>query len=130
MIENLGGVTSQLVHLALDASLIRHKIIANNIANVDTPGFSSKRLSFEDYFTRFSGAASTNQANAMLSNEIESIKSLLNQKHTLVFSEEGEVQLDREMVELSENVIRYRALLDANGKRGELLKMAVSGGRT
>jgi len=126
MIENIGGVTSQLVQLALDASLLRHQVTANNIANVDTQGYLTQRVSFEEYLSRFSTASIDNASDALLGNEIESLRNRLNQAQSLVSSTGEAVQLDREMVELTENLLRYRALLEANGKRGEVLKMAIS----
>ena len=130
MIDNIGGVTSQLVGLALDAALLRHQITAHNIANADTPGYSAKRLNFDDYLTRFSTSAMNASTDALLSNEVASLRKQLNQGHGLIDSIGGEVQLDQEMIELTENVLRYRALLEANGKRGDILKMAIKEGRT
>src|SRR4051812_35353868 len=47
MVE-LSGVTTQLVSLALDASVLRHQAIANNIANGNNPGYAPIKVSFED----------------------------------------------------------------------------------
>ena len=46
MIENLGGVTSDVARLALDALSLRHELISHNIANARTPGYVPKRLEF------------------------------------------------------------------------------------
>ena len=37
-----------LLHRCLDAYSLRHKAIANNIANVEAPGYSRARVRFED----------------------------------------------------------------------------------
>jgi flagellar basal-body rod protein FlgB len=41
-------VTSVALHSALDGLATRQRAIANNIANVQTPGYRATRVSFED----------------------------------------------------------------------------------
>jgi flagellar basal-body rod protein FlgB len=43
-----GGTTRQLVYKTLDASALRSRVTAQNLANVDTPGYKRKEVSFED----------------------------------------------------------------------------------
>lgn len=128
MIEDLGGVTSRLIGVALDAALLRHEVIANNIANSDTPGYHVKRLSFEEHLGGLT-AALRNADDATLSARIESLKTYLQEPGSMVVSENETVELDREMVRLTENTLRYQAILKAAGKRGELLSMAINGER-
>ena len=44
----LESVTSAALTSALDALSLRQRTIANNIANVNTPGYTAKRVQFED----------------------------------------------------------------------------------
>lgn len=44
--------TTTALHKALNASTLRHSVIANNIANVNTPGFKSKTVTFEKDLAR------------------------------------------------------------------------------
>jgi len=47
--EILGNKTSLQVTLkSLDAAMLRSRVIANNIANITTPGFKRVEVSFED----------------------------------------------------------------------------------
>lgn len=43
-----GGLTRQTVYKSLDASALRGRVIAENLANVDTPGYQRKEVLFED----------------------------------------------------------------------------------
>jgi len=43
-----GGDRRQLVYKALDASMTRSRAIAQNMANVSTPGYQRKEVSFEE----------------------------------------------------------------------------------
>lgn len=129
MIEGIGGVTSALVGVALDAALLRHEVIANNIANVDTPGFQAKRLSFEQHLSGYVSNSSPHENAESLHDRISWVKHIMNDSDSLI-TEVGEtVELDREMVHLTENTLRYQALLRAAGKNGEIIKMAVREGR-
>ncbi|MDR2798351.1 MAG: flagellar basal body rod protein FlgB [Treponema sp.] len=50
--ENNFSRTIDLVHRAMDASLIRRDVIANNLANATVPGFKRSDLSFESELKR------------------------------------------------------------------------------
>ncbi|TQV73407.1 flagellar basal body rod protein FlgB [Exilibacterium tricleocarpae] len=127
MIDNLGGVTSDLLRTALDAALLRHRVIAHNIANVDTPGYRAKRLTFEQHLAGATDSLGASETG--LAQRLEMLKGQLRQDGSLVVTTAEAVELDGEMVRIAENTLRYHALLDASGKRGELVKMAIAGGR-
>ncbi|AEJ61206.1 flagellar basal-body rod protein FlgB [Spirochaeta thermophila DSM 6578] len=46
-IGNTFGKTLDILHREMDVNLIRRQIIANNIANADTPNFKRSELNFE-----------------------------------------------------------------------------------
>ena len=124
MIEDLGGVTSAIGRAALDAAIVRHDIIANNIANASTPGFVPKTLRFDDYMaavkTELQGGSRVAGGASLLSPGDAQWQRSLNA---------DAVRLDMEMVALSENVVRYQAILGALQKRGDIIGMAVRGTR-
>ena len=43
-----GGDTRQLMYKSLDATALRSRVIAENLANVETPGYQRKEVNFED----------------------------------------------------------------------------------
>jgi flagellar basal-body rod protein FlgB len=128
MIEDLGGVTSQLVKLALDVSSMRQQVIANNIANASTPGYAPQQVNFEQYLKEAALLTSDKPDDDLLSNEIKALKNDLKNGELIVNSKEKEVAIDMEMIKLSDNVLRYKALLEGLSKRGSLIKMALNNG--
>ncbi len=54
----LADIASSVLAKALDATAARHKAIANNIANVETPGYKRVFVSFEDELRRALGESS------------------------------------------------------------------------
>jgi len=47
-----GGTTRQIVYKSLDASAMRSKVIAENLANVATPGYNRKEVNFEEQLNK------------------------------------------------------------------------------
>ena len=127
MIEKVGGITLELIGVALDAALLRHEIIANNIANYSTPGFFAKQLSFEEHLA---GVTDLLQRSSEGSAEarIAALRERLQKDSSLVVESNETVELDREMLRLTENTLRYQTLLKAAVKQGELLRTAINGG--
>lgn len=48
--------TDRLLHAAMSGLAVRQRVISDNIANVDTPGFKASEVSFERALRRASGA--------------------------------------------------------------------------
>ncbi len=48
----LDSVSSLAMRSALDGLALRQRVTANNIANVNTPGFHAQRVDFEDALAR------------------------------------------------------------------------------
>ena len=126
MLDDIGGVTSQLVKVALNASLLRQEVIANNIANANTPGFQPQRVNFENLLLNIEYERDP-LMDEMLKAQLDDVNQVIKDGGVIEQSGQSKVELDMEMVEMTENVIRYRALLEGLNKRGDLIKMAISG---
>ena len=129
MIEDIGGATSRLVSLALDVSSLRQQIIANNIANANTPGFAPQRVSFERLLEEAALLSSDAPAEPELSDGIARLQQRLQRGELIETGEDESVSLDMEMVKLTQNVLHYRAMLEGLAKRGSLIKLAVTEGK-
>jgi len=125
MIDDIGGVTAQLVKAALDVASLRHEVIANNIANANTQGFKPKKVGFEEYLKEAALGINDQQLSIEQSDIAQILQNVMDGQ-TIETSGESKVELDMEMTKLSENVIRYKALLEGLGKRGDIIKMAIS----
>jgi len=125
----LTGVTSQAVKLALDVAILRHQVIANNIANANTPGFTPQRVSFEEQLRGTESSLWPARNDSALRAELERVAERLGTE-SIVDDGDGTVQIDLEMVKLADNTVRYRALINALSNRGSILKTAITGGRS
>ena len=128
MIDVIGGITSFLVHSALDALTERHKVISNNIANSRTQGFSPERLEFEAQLQRFSALSLQPGNEAKLMRQFQDFEADLTDGRITKRHSGAKVELDQEMAKLTDNLLRYQALLEGMSKRSAVLKMAIKGG--
>lgn len=116
----------------LDAYAMRHKVVADNIANVDSQGYRSQRVDFEDSLAR---AASGQRIGGLRTDDAHLPLGQAGPRPTpeVVDVAEGydnglnDVNVEREMGELAKNDLSYRlATRLLNRKYGEL-RMAITG---
>jgi flagellar basal-body rod protein FlgB len=102
----------------------RHEVLAQNVANVDTPGYQPKDLVFDDLLQPPSGDLSPRLEQA----------SLTTGGPRLVTSTDGvrrpdgnAVHLDRQMARIAENTIYQNTLVQVLATQFNTLKQAISG---
>ena len=125
MLDNLGGVTSQVARLALNAAAQRHEITAHNIANAQTPGFVPKRVEFADQLRSLLEAALAGGNRNDVNSRISDFKSQIRDGAFISSKTDQLVEVDMELVNLTENVLYYRAILEGLTKRADVLRMAI-----
>lgn len=99
---------------AADASWKRNEVIANNIANVDTPNFKRSDVNFETYLAKeLTGRDTlTKKVREMNLNKLNSTTYL--DHANLEYRKDGNnVDIDTEEAYLADNQLKYYALLDA-----------------
>lgn len=112
-----------LLSLALDAAQMRQQAIAHNIANVNTPGYQRIRVSFEQriaQLTKHTASRATLPPSEL---------SYYRPQIEYASGAEGSVQLDQELVDMSETVLHHQALLKALNKQLELIGLAINEGK-
>ena len=117
--------TNYLLKKAMDASILRHQIIADNIANVDTPGFKRSRVTFEAQLKRAleseENMKKCHQAYLTDKKHIQFCKPLDYRKvqpkiqvdyDTNYRNDKNNVDIEKEVSDAVINTLRYRALAD------------------
>jgi len=115
---NIGiqSLSLQALSSALDVAQLRQQVIASNIANANTPGYATKRVSFSATLEALrDGGSATSQAHV----------------ETLVDAggQPVPVQLDREVAEMAQNGVHFQALIKGVSRELSLLASAVSEGK-
>ncbi|MEO1170943.1 MAG: flagellar basal body rod protein FlgB [Myxococcota bacterium] len=112
----------------LDYHLDRHGVLASNLANVDTPGYRARDLSFSRYLDQFQGASTlSTTSSGHLGGQSTS-------GNSLYFDEEpprgddNTVRLERAMAQVAANRVRYEAVAEiVKGKLAGLRYAATDG---
>lgn len=117
--------TMDTISKSLDLHLQRHSIIADNIANAETPFFKARRIDFEAELQR---AVDENDILPGV-NDVNSIEGRISQEP---FSEVGQdlnsVDMDKEMAAMNKNDVKYSANSQALSRKFLLLKYAIGEG--
>lgn len=97
---------------ALSASDLRNKVIADNIANVNTPNYIAKGVDFEsamkEYLAQEGGAFKLASLNgSMVLNNMNSLSAV----QPSIYSTGNKVNVNKEMSELAKNQIWYNAII-------------------
>ncbi len=127
-----GGETRQAVYKSLDATTLRNRSIAQNIANIQSPGYQRKEVKFEDELRRalkikLSGAK-TDKTHLDLGKEaaFKKIKPTVHQPYDPAnASGANNVDIDIESAKLAENHILYN--FDVKVAGFDKLKKAITG---
>jgi flagellar basal-body rod protein FlgB len=131
--------TDQLLRAALSGLAARQRVISDNVANVDTPGFKASRVYFERALQSAMGRDDDRPRVLMLANVNGSVAppadSELDVKPAIVASlasshraDGNNVDIDLEMVELAETNLTYNALAQIASTRLQLLRSIISEG--
>jgi flagellar basal-body rod protein FlgB len=108
--------TTRLLAEMIQATALRHHVLASNVANVETPGFQAQEVSFQ----RMLGDAAT------LPTARERVQAAVVPDPEAVPRRDGNsVDLDRQMVKLSQNAGWHMAMLQMLNSRFNLIKTAM-----
>jgi flagellar basal-body rod protein FlgB len=128
MLQKLFGDTTFLATSgALDAAALRHEALANNLANINTPGYKRQDVNFEE-----SLAAALTQTNGA-SNEAtrSAVANLKPQVITVASTSErpdgNNVDPEAENIAVGKNMLRYEMLAQSMGGSFAALKMVING---
>jgi len=97
----------------LDASSLRQKVLADNVANVDTPGFKRSDVDFEAILKT---AVGEDSSAAVVKDESSSMR-----------ADGNNVDIDREMANVAENELYYEGVTQALSSQLEILRMVIRG---
>lgn len=111
---------------AADASWTRNDVLANNIANADTPGYKRKDVQFETYLSN--AVAGTDSLDATVANiDLSTLESTTyTEQAGLSYRADGNnVDISTENVELAKNQLKYYTLMSSISDEFARLKAAV-----
>jgi flagellar basal-body rod protein FlgB len=129
---NIFGGTISHLERGLDFSATKGKTISQNIANVDTPNYKAKNVSFKEAFADVKAnsleAYRTDTRHiAFKSNGAQ--PGVFNYSNLRYRQDGNGVDMDKEQADLAANQIYYNALVDRINGKFNTLQNVIKGGR-
>lgn len=113
--------SASLLEKMLDVSSVKHKVIASNIANVNTPGYKRMEVSFADQLEKAMKDTSSGKFNAVQPKIVVSKDMPIGNAR----SDGNTVNIDKEIATLMENAESYNIYSQLLAKKIELTKSAI-----
>ncbi|MEZ4523625.1 MAG: flagellar basal body rod protein FlgB [Thermomicrobiales bacterium] len=131
---------TEILQQSLDGLSMRQRATANNIANVDTPGYKATQVSFENQLAQAVDAELSRRSGIQLAatdpahlsagprglGQVEPVVSRLDEMSYR--NDENSVDIEREMALLAETQLRYSTLSSLVSRRLAIERNIVRGG--
>ena len=120
-----------LLEKGLDASSLRQKVLADNVANVDTPGFKRSDVDFSSVLSEAMGATAALIPLKMTSPQhlpgvsTGALSAVVTDNSTTLRNDGNNVDIDKEMTNIAENGLYYNATTQAISSQLGLLRMVI-----
>lgn len=120
---------------ALNSASFRHKVISNNIANINTPGFKKSEVPFVEQFENIMEAndqklSRTHERHFGIRNKNEQVPASRTLSNYSLRTDGNNVDIDIEMAELAKNNIYYDAVAQQLSRYFSGIKSVINGGRS
>lgn len=125
MTNSILGVTPKLALMALDAYDLRQKVIANNIANIDSTGYRPLKLDFESQLQALQTAARSGAPAAEMERLADEVRTSVEFRESDSRGADPTARLDDEMTSMVQNTMQYEAVITALERTTELTSLAL-----
>ena len=129
ILDWFNSVSANLLNKDLDGLWIRQQEISNNISNVETPGYKSKSVSFEDQLKKLMSAS--NESDGSLIDQIKNTTPQINISDDESLRLDGNnVDAEKENIELARTQINYNYSLRELSDYFSRLRYAITDGKS
>ena len=112
----MSDVTMTAIHAALNGLAARQRTIADNVANVETPGFLARKVDFE-----------RSLQGAMAAGRPDATRMTTSLSTDATNPNGNNVKIDDETLALVETNLRYQAMTEAMNGKFRVLRAAIRG---
>src|SRR5690554_3636257 len=128
------GSSFNLLEKSLDVSALRQKVIANNIANIDTPNFKRSEVRFEQLLRNemsslhLEGFRTNNKhipIGKATTSKVDS--TIYTDQKTAMNNNQNNVDIDAEMSLMAKNQLSYNVLIQQLNHNLQLTRTAIGG---
>lgn len=130
--DKVSNVSSML----LGNNMVRGEAIANNIANVDTPHYKRKEVSFESELTRVLKQENTPKDNLLTTHKLHigfseardyrTVESRITEEYDTNYrNDKNNVDIEKEVSDLTKNYMHYNAVVSTVNQRFARIKSVI-----
>lgn len=120
----LGDTSISRLEQALNQASLNQKVIAQNIANVDTPNYKAQEVSFSNVLSDSIQAIRTDSRQFEFSN---STPQVITDPNAVMQNNGNTVDIDQQMVNLANNQLNYQAYADAISRKFNMYNTVLGG---
>lgn len=125
----------RLLEKSLDAAALRQKVIANNIANADTPYFKRSEVRFEELLQKEMGNQQslegyrTDPRHFYIGRSAGSLPApeIVTDENSIMNNNLNNVDIDYEMASMAENQLRYNVMVQEANEEIRRVRTALDG---
>jgi flagellar basal-body rod protein FlgB len=117
----------QVLEQILKTSTFRHKVLASNIANVDTPGYKAKDVTFKAALNNQSMGITTTRSNHISGTNLPKEAGGMTAVERSSWEDGNNVAMDMELANMTENALLYQAGVTLLTKKFQMYKNAIKG---
>lgn len=118
----------QTLERLIASAAVKHKVLASNIANSDTPGYKAQSVEFKAVLNDEQlGLRTTNNRHIEISNDAMDINKMVTYSKRPSWGDGNNVEPDMEIAEMTENALFYDASAKLLTSKIRMFKEAIRG---
>ena len=133
---NSFGKKMNILERALDTSVIRREVIADNIANADTPGFKRSEVSFESQMRRAIKSEQKPEFPTLMTDkrdfsfnefiDYKKVKPKISVEYDTSYrNDKNNVDIEKEMILATKNAMHYNAMMEVYNRNIKMLDLVL-----
>lgn len=132
----LGGASFGRLEGALHAATLRHQVLSNNIANVDTPYFKRSDVAFEQLLSQAIGSGGGSSLSGRrtdarhipigFSSAYPEAR-VTTESSSVINNNRNNVDIDKEMAMVAENQLRYNLYIQQINHEVKMMRTGIGG---
>ncbi len=124
--DSVADLTTRALDRAMQCTAVQHRVAANNLANIETPGYRARRASFAKALRSAVRAEESGERTGA----VESVRPTLRETGERAGPDGNNVSIEGEMMELSEAALRFKVLSRMLRTKFQMVGNVISGGRS
>lgn len=126
MADPVADLTTRVLERALDCTAIQHRAVAGNLANLETPGYTAREVTFEDRLRAAVRAEERGDERRGLRRVVPEVT----RRGDPPGADGNNVSIETEMLALGEAALRYQALTRMIDRKLGMIGTAIGDGRS